>query len=58
MVPTPSTGNRDDVHDLREVDVRLNDDLDLKRPLEYQDISRNSKRMRLDHNSPAHAGIP
>ncbi|KAF8195429.1 GTP binding protein [Pholiota molesta] len=58
MVPTPSTGNRDDAHDLREVDVRLNEDLDLKRPLEYQDISRNSKRMRLDHSSPAHAGIP
>ncbi|KAF8964398.1 hypothetical protein BDZ97DRAFT_2007628 [Flammula alnicola] len=55
MVPTPSTGN--DVHDIREVDMHLNDDVDLKRPLEYPDISRAPKKMRMDNN-PAHAGIP
>ncbi|KIM43223.1 hypothetical protein M413DRAFT_444033 [Hebeloma cylindrosporum] len=55
MLPTPSTGN--DVHDIREADMHLNEEVDLKRPLEYADIHRSAKKMRMD-NHPAHAGIP
>jgi hypothetical protein len=55
MIPTPSTGN--DNHDIREVEMHLNnDEVDLKRPLEYVDM-RVPKKMRMDNN-PAHAGIP
>ena len=55
MLPTPLTGN--DAHDIREVDMHLNEEVDLKRPLEYPDVHRSAKKMRMDHN-PAHAGIP
>lgn len=49
MVPTPSSAN-----DIRETDSK--EEVDLKRPLEYADVSRASKKMRMD--SPAVAGIP
>lgn len=51
MVPTPSSAS-----DIREVDVHLKEEGDLKRPLEYADVSRAPKKMRMD--SPAIAGIP
>ncbi|KDR82808.1 hypothetical protein GALMADRAFT_238363 [Galerina marginata CBS 339.88] len=50
MIPTPLTGN--DIH----LDVRVHDEADLKRPLDFPDM-RAAKKMRMD-NSPAHAGIP
>jgi hypothetical protein len=54
MVPTPSSAN--DARDMREADVHPKDEVDLKRPLEYTDVSRAPKKMRMD--SPAVAGIP
>lgn len=54
MVPTPSSTMYDG-HDHREVDTHLDDEVDLKRPLEHVDMGRASKRMKMD-NSPA--GIP
>jgi hypothetical protein len=53
MVPTPSTGN--DVYEQGE--SHMQGELDLKRSLDYQDVSRASKRMRME-NIPAAAGIP
>ncbi|TFK40803.1 GTP binding protein [Crucibulum laeve] len=55
MIPTPSTGH--DIHDHREGDIQLEDEVDLKRPLEHPEISRAPKKMRMDH-SPIIAGIP
>lgn len=54
MVPTPSTAND---HDIREVDLHYHEEVDLKRPLEYPEINRVSKKMRMD-NHPALTGIP
>ena len=54
MIPTPSSAN--DVRDIHEADVHLKEEIDLKRPLEYTDVSRAQKKMRMD--SPAAAGIP
>lgn len=54
MVPTPSTAN--DGYEHREVNIRLEGDIDLKRSMEYSDISRASKKMRMD-SSPTLAGI-
>jgi hypothetical protein len=53
MIPTASTAN--DTHDIREVDIHFND-VDLKRPLEYVEIHRSPKKMRMDHSSAT--GIP
>jgi Fungal Zn(2)-Cys(6) binuclear cluster domain len=53
MVPTPSTGNDGYEHG----DVHMQGEVDLKRSLEYQDVSRPPKRMRME-NTPAIAGIP
>lgn len=50
MIPTAN-----DKHEIREVDIRLND-VDLKRPLEYAELHRPPKKMRMDHG-PA-TGIP
>lgn len=55
MIPTPSTVN--DLHDNREVDIHVGDDVDLKRPLEFADLHRSPKKMRMD-NGPVTAGIP
>ncbi|KAF9013262.1 hypothetical protein BDQ17DRAFT_1487844 [Cyathus striatus] len=55
MIPTPSTGN--DHLDHRELDDHLDDEVDLKRPLEHPDMSRAAKKMRMD-SSPVIAGIP
>jgi len=54
MIPTPSSAN--DARDMREADVHLKEEVDLKRPSEYADVSRAPKKMRMD--SPADAGIP
>ncbi|KAF8158128.1 GTP binding protein [Crassisporium funariophilum] len=54
MIPTPSTAN--DVHDPREMDMHLKEEVDLKRPLDYPDVNRAPKKMRMDN--PALAGIP
>ena len=54
MIPTPSSAN--DARDVREVEVHLKEEVDLKRPLEYGDVNRAPKKMRMD--SPAVAGIP
>jgi len=52
MIPTPSTAN-----DHRDIEAHIDGENDLKRSLEYSDVSRASKKMRMDH-SPAIAGIP
>ena len=54
MAPTPSSAN--DARDMREGDVHPKEEVDLKRPLEYADVSRAPKKMRMD--SPAVAGVP
>ncbi|KAF8798962.1 GTP binding protein [Phlegmacium glaucopus] len=55
MIPTtPSSAN--DARDMREADVHLQEEVDLKRPSDYADASRAPKKMRMD--SPAVAGIP
>ncbi|KAF8231734.1 hypothetical protein L208DRAFT_1275368 [Tricholoma matsutake] len=53
MVPTPSTGN----DGYEQSDIHLQGELDMKRPMEYQDMSRPPKRMRMENNAPT-AGIP
>ncbi|KAF9565741.1 hypothetical protein CPC08DRAFT_704439 [Agrocybe pediades] len=55
MIPTPSTG---EAHDLRDIDMRIGDGDELKRPLEYAESHRAPKKMRMDDNHPSHAGIP
>jgi hypothetical protein len=50
MVPTPNDG-------YEQGDIYMPSELDMKRPLEYQDISRPPKRMRME-NPAATAGIP
>ncbi|RDB17826.1 Cell division control protein 11 [Hypsizygus marmoreus] len=55
MVPTPSTGN--DGYEHRESEMHVKGDLDLKRNLEYADVSRPPKKMRME-NSPPTVGIP
>jgi len=57
MIPTPSTAGND-IHVIREAEMHLNGEVDLKRPLDYASADmRFPKKMRMDNN-PAQAGIP
>jgi hypothetical protein len=44
MLPTPSSAI--------DIDIRLDGDIDLKRPLEYPEMQRSSKKMRMDPGIP------
>lgn len=46
MLPTPSSAI--DTRNSRQVDIRLDGDVDLKRPLEYPEMHRSPKKMRMD----------
>lgn len=46
MLPTPSSTI--DTRNIRDVDIRLDGDLNLKRPQEYPEMHRSPKKLRMD----------